>query len=75
MPCLTCEEEPSLPAMTLCASYRTALELRSQFSFTRFVLRFDDSLPDNRLVVSSDFYDELHQYLLSQDQRGCPSTA
>ena len=56
--------------MTLCASYHTALELRSQFAFTRFVLRFDDSLPDDRLLVSSDFYDELHQFLLSQDQPG-----
>lgn len=73
MPCLTCEEDSSLPSMTLCASYPTALELRSQFAFTRFALHFDDSLPDNRLVVSSDFYDELQVYLLSQDQRGCPS--
>jgi hypothetical protein len=66
----TCQEDTSLPKMTLCASSKTALELRGHFAFTRFVLTFDDSLPHDLLLVSTDLHDELQQFLTNQERLG-----
>lgn len=75
MTLLTCVEDSSLPASTLCGSTRTALELRSQFRFTRFKLQFDDSIPHDHLRVSSDLYDELSEFLLNQEHSADHSLA
>ena len=66
----TCQEDTSLPPMTLSASSRTALVLRSHLGFARFALQFDDSLPDDLLLVSSDLHAELQEFLLIRDQSG-----
>lgn len=62
----TCHEDRLLPHRTVHASYRTALKLRGCFAFTSFEIGFDESLPNDLLLISSDLHSELEQFLVRE---------